>query len=179
MTPQPSPPPKRFLAAVGVRSARFLPGKPPFIRRGRSTGRYAVGIRYEREVQELIELHVLGKPELEHRNGPWLEFVDKNGKRWCQPDALVLDKAAKSCIIAEIKYQHTADAWWQLRHLYQPVLAIALPGFRFRLVEIVHWYDPLVVWPEQPALIRSLDQMPYDSSLIAVHICNPKRRAQL
>ncbi len=173
----PSPPHKRFVAAVGVRSARFLPCKPPFIRRGRSTGRYAVGIRYEREVQELIELHCLGRPDLEYRNGPWLEFVDKSGKRWCQPDALVLDKTARVCTVCEVKYQHTADAWWQLRQLYQPVLVVALPGFSFRLVEIVHWFDPLTAWPEAARLISRLDEI--TDGTVAVHICNPRRNARL
>lgn len=175
--PYQPPAPKRFNAALGVKAARFLPCKPAFIKRGRSTGRYAVGIRYEREVKELLELHCLGKPALELRLGPWLEFVDRSGKRWCQADALILNRQERLCLIAEIKYQHTADAWWQLRHLYEPVLAVALPGYRFLLVEIVHWFDPLVAWPEQPTLIDSITKVLHGT--VAVHICNPKRRAQL
>jgi len=178
MNSSPSPPPKRFNAAVGVRSARFISGKPPFIRRGRSTGRYAVGIRYEREVHELLELYALGRAEFELKLGPWIEFFDRSGKRWCQPDALVVNAPARECTICEIKYQHTADAWWQLRQLYQPVVAVIYPTHRLRLVEIVHWYDPLVVWPEQHHLISSIDAASYDS-LVSVHICNPKRGTRL
>ena len=178
---QPSPPPtsrKKFLAAVGVKAARFLPGKPPFIRRGKAKGRYAVGLRYERQVHELLELHCLGKAAIDLKLGPWIEFEDKNGRRWCQPDAVLLNRSQRRALIAEIKYQHTVDAWWQLRHLYSPVLAYMFPDMDFSLVEIVHWFDPLVAWPETPVLIRSLDQVPHDSNLVAVHICNPNRRAQ-
>jgi len=171
------PPPKRFNAAVGVKAARFLSSKPPFIKRGKASGRYAVGVRYEREVQELLELHFLGQPEVTHLAGPWLEFTDRSGRRWCQPDALVINRAAATCLIAEVKYQHTADAWWQLKQLYQPVLAVALPLFTFKLLEIVHWYDPLVAWPERPVLVASIDEVTHGN--ISVHICNPKRRARL
>ena len=154
----PPPPPKRFNAAVGVRSARFLPCKPPFISRGRSRGRFAVGIRYEREVQEFLSLFVLGRAELEHRSGPWLEYSDKSGKRWCQPDALIIEPAAKRCLVAEVKYQHTSDAWYQLRRLYLPVLRVALPGYVFNLLEIVHWYDPSTSWPQRAINVPNLDQ---------------------
>jgi hypothetical protein len=163
---------------VGVKAARFLPSRPPFIKRGRSVGRYAVGIRYEREVHELLELYCLGKTAIELKLGPWLEFTDRRGRRWCQPDALLLNREQKACLICEIKYQHTSDAWWQLKHLYQPVLAVALPGFTLSLVEVVHWFDPLVAWPEQPQLIPQLSSSPSNGT-VAVHICNPRRRAQL
>lgn len=180
MTPNPlsPPPPKRFVAAVGVRSARFLPSKPPFIKRGRSVGRYAVGIRYEREVHELLELHCLGKPEFVLKLGPWLEFTDRSGRRWCQPDALLLSTQRKECLICEIKYQHTPDAWWQLTQLYQPVLAVALPGYTFGLVEIVHWFDPLIQWPEQVRFAAHLSSVTFNGPAF-IHICNPRRRAQL
>lgn len=154
----PPPPPKRFSAAVGVRSARFLPCKPPFISRGRSRGRFAVGIRYEREVQEFLSLYALGRPELEHRQGPWMEFQETSGRRWCQPDALILEERSKRCLIAEVKYQHTSDAWYQLKQLYLPVLRVALPGFTFHLLEIVHWYDPSTAWPERAINVATLDK---------------------
>ena len=154
----PCPPPKRFSAAVGVESAIFLPGKPQFIKRGRSRGRFAVGVKYEREVQEFLSLFALGRTELEYRNGPWLEFQDDSGRRWCQPDALLINWKAFECLICEVKYQHTSDAWWQLKHLYLPVLRVALPGFSFRLLEIVHWYDPLTAWPERALNVRDIEQ---------------------
>lgn len=158
--PSPPPPPRRFIAAAGVRSAHFLPGKPQFITRRKSRGRFAVGQRYEREVQERLALFALGQPELEHRDGPWLAFQDESGRRWCQPDALLVDAAARMCVVCEVKYQHTSDAWWQLKHLYRPVLGAAMPDIvDWRLLEIVHWYDPSTVFPEQVTLVPTLDQI--------------------
>jgi len=172
------PPPKGFIAAVDVRRARFLSAQPPFIRRGRSRGRFAVGVRYERQVQDYLSLLALGQPEIEHRNGPWLEFTDKSGRRWCQPDALLVNAGRQDCIIAEVKYQHTADAWWQLKWLYLPVLQAAMPGYSFRLLEIVHWHDPLVAWPERSVLTPNVEATPRGNS-IAIHIFNPRRLDRL
>lgn len=172
------PPPRRFQAAVGVRQARFT-SQPPFIRRGRSRGRFAVGVRYERDVQELLGLHALGQVELEHVSGPWIEFIDRNGKpRWCQPDALLINKTARTCLIAEVKYQHTADAWWQLKHLYGPVLEKIYPAHRLGFVEIVHWFDPLTPWPEAVLRVPSLSLVPYDNR-VSILISNPKRGSKL
>ena len=172
------PPPKRFSAAVGVRSARFLPCKPQFIRRGRSYGRFAVGVRYEREAQEFLSLYALGRAEIEYCNGPWMEFSDKSGRRWCQPDALLIDRRKKDCLICEVKYQHTSDAWWQLKELYLPVLRVALPGFQFRLLEIVHWYDPLTAWPERALMVGGIDRVP-SGDAVAILIFNQRRERRI
>lgn len=157
-----------------VRKARILEGKPPFIKRGKATGRFAVGVRYEREVQEYLSLLALGRIDLEYLSGPWVEFWDKTGLRWCQPDAVVINRELKVGIIAEVKYQHCAEAWFQLNQLYLPVLEKVYPGIAFGLLEIVHWHDPLTKFPERydftpdPFSVRS-------RSRISVHIYNPKR----
>lgn len=163
---------KKFKPALQVREAKFLPYKPPFITRTRSRGRYAVGIRYEKLVQEALELWCLLQPKLELKMGPWLEFTDKSGKRWCQPDVLLVDKAEKVCLVAEVKYQHTPDAWWQLTQLYEPVLAVAMPGFRFKLLEIVHWFDPAVQWPATICFVPAISS---DWEGVGTYIYNPKR----
>jgi len=168
------PPPDKFIAAVDVRSAKFLPGQPPFIRRRRSTGRFAVGVKYERQVQEHLALLVLGNPGIELKQGPWIEFLDRKGRRWCQPDAVMIDRENKYCFIYEVKYQHTSDAWWQLRCLYQPVLEKLYPGFRFGLLEICHWHDPATAFPDQYDLTSDLLRIP-NGKRIAVHIWDPKR----
>ena len=170
----PMPVDRAFHAAVGIRSARILAEKPPFIKRGKATGRFAVGVRYEREVQEHLSLLALGRPEIEYWNGPWIEFWDKSGKRWCQPDAVLLHKETRTGILIEIKYQHCAEAYYQLKQLYHPVLRFIFPGVSFGLVEIVHWHDPATIFPERydftpdPFSVRRADQ-------ISVHIFNPKR----
>jgi hypothetical protein len=168
------PPPNRFVAAVDVKRARLLTGQPPFIRRRRSTGRFAVGVKYERQVLEHLSLLVLGCPSVKLTPGPWIEFTDKTGRRWCQPDAILTDTKQGFSIIYEIKYQHTSDAWWQLRWLYEPVLSIILPGV-IGLVEICHWHDPATAFPEQYDLTKNPLVIP-NAKRLAVHIWDPKRR---
>ena len=170
------PAPSRFRAAVGVRSAKFLPERPPFISRGRSVGRYAAGIKYELGVGQLLELWALGRDEITLRLGQWLEFEDRGGRRWCQVDALWIDRREHRCLVCEVKYSHTADAWWQLKHLYVPVLSRAMPGYAFGMLEIVHWLDPAVVWPETYRRIAKLEDCIYDST-VNVTILNPRREA--
>lgn len=168
------PAPSKFRAAVGVRSAKFLPERPLFIRRGQSAGRYAAGIRYERRVHEHLELWALGLSGIDLRLGQWIEFIDRNGKRWCQVDALWIDRRKTSCLACEIKYSHTPDAWWQLKHLYVPVLQKVLPGYKFGMLEIVHWLDPAVVWPEPYRRVAKIDECLYDHT-VNVTILNPSR----
>ena len=167
--------PKKFKAALGVESAKFLPCKPAFITRGRSRGRFAVGVRYEREAQEWLSLYALGRPEMEHRNGPWIEFQERRGRRWCQPDALLINAKEKRVVLLEVKYQHTSDAWYQLKQLYLPVLRVAMRGYSFSLVEMVHWYDPLTLWPERPLNVPDLDRAWYHGETVATLIFNRRR----
>lgn len=134
----------------------------------------AVGVRYERTVAEAIELWAIGKPEWRVRFGPWLEFVDRSGKRWCQPDIVIEDSATNSCLVGEVKYQHTGDAWWQLSELYAPVLAVALPGVALKLVEICHWFDAAAPWPTHLRLVPTLGDVEAGRG-VATFIYNPKR----
>jgi hypothetical protein len=72
----------------------------------------------------------------------------------------------------EIKYQHTADAWFQLRELYSPVVAQALgPAWRLALLEVVKWFDPAAFFPERIALCPDPLQPPVGR--IGVHIWCP------
>lgn len=84
---------------------------------------------------------------------PWVRFeaVGASRTRWCQPDGLFLDLEAGQITIVEIKYQHTALAWWQVRRLYEPVLQAIFPPnlFSFAALEIVSWLDPDVEFPER------------------------------
>lgn len=172
------PPPPKFKAAVGVRSAQFLAERPPFIKKGRSTGRFAVGIRYEREAKEWLSLFALGQANLRLLDGPWLAFQDDSGKRWCQPDAVLLDDDLKECTIIEIKYQHTSDAWYQLKQLYLPVLRCALQGYSFRLLELVHWLDAAASWPEELISVPTLDSRWRDQA-VATLIFNKRRERRI
>lgn len=161
-------------AAHGVTSARILDKKPDFIRRQRVVGRFAVGMRYEKAVHEYLVEATLGRPDLDYLPGPWIEFHDKSGKRWCQPDALILHREKKFGIIYEVKYSHCPEAYCQLVELYLPVCKKLYPGVTFGLIEVVHWHDPSVKFPARynftpdPFSVREADT-------VSVHIYNAKR----
>lgn len=167
-------PPKNFTAASGVKFAKLLDQQPPFIKRGRLQGARAQGVRYERKAQAKLGEWVIGQAELDLVLSPWLEFVDDSGRRWCQPDALILNSSRSKGTVVEVKYRHTADAWFQIWRLYVPVLEILLPGFRWEGLEICKWYDPATLFPEAVALTRSPLEIPRPG-ITAVHIWNPAR----
>jgi len=139
------PKPSRFLPAVEPRQARFAETSPPFIKqRQRHRGRRATGIRYETKVQR-----ILGERYGNYIASPWLTFVDVSGRlHWCQPDGFLIDIKKGQIIIIEMKIKHTSDSWWQLWYLYLPVMKAIFPTFEFRVLEVVKWFDPQVVFPD-------------------------------
>jgi hypothetical protein len=137
-------------------------------------------MRYEREAKEWLSLFALGDPTLTFREGPWLEYEDKSGRRYCQPDGLLVWAGAKRATILEIKYQHTSDAWYQLKQLYLPVLRVAMPGYSFGLLEIVHWFDPATPWPEeQVSRIPSLAAISHGDHSVQAIIFNRRRERRI
>ena len=165
---------KRFRPATFVRWAKLRAKQPAFIKRKRSRGRFAVGVRYERQVRDYLSLLALGKEGVECRESQWFEFEDSNGRRWCECDFLLIDRKQKTAIIYEVKYQHCMEAWWQLRELYYPVVQAAFPGYTIGLMEVVHWHDPAITFPQGYDLTDSPLRIPR-SSKVAVFIYNPKR----
>jgi hypothetical protein len=57
-----------------------------------------------------------------------------------------------------VKYNHTSDAWAQLKLLYLPVLQAIFPAklWQFDCCEVVKWYDPAVVYPEPVVLAHDI-----------------------
>lgn len=157
------PPAANFKPAGEVLEAHFCKC-PPFIQPHRRKGRRAQGIKYERQVHEHFT-SVLGEAYVP---SPWLRFKTESGWRWCQPDALYFDLALGRLVILEVKYQHTSDAWWQLRHLYEPVLRAMFPSALWGIAccEVVKWFDPETVFPERVEMLR----MPLDVKTFGVHI---------
>ncbi len=104
---------------------------------------------------------------------PWLHFREEGQEdfRWAQPDGLLIDGIKGIITIVEIKYSHTADAWWQVRRLYLPVLQKLFPPnlWRYEALEVVKWYDPDTVFPEKVQLV---DNPMRSSSHFKVHIFN-------
>lgn len=82
--------------------------------------------------------------------GPWFMYVDDRGPHVCQPDAII--RWGTSVVVVEVKRSHTADAWWQLRRLYEPVVSMALRTLTHPL-EICRTYDPAVYIPDPVELL--------------------------
>lgn len=166
------PKPRGFIPAEGVQWARFADSPPPFIRAHRKvSGRRAQGIRYERKVHEWLGERFEGA----YLPSPWITFACADGHvRWCQPDGLLFNLRAGVITLIEVKYQHTSDAWWQLRKLYQPVLGALFPSdlWSIQCLEVVKWYDPAVVWPEPLRLVDKPAPLP-QTSASCVHIWKP------
>ncbi len=148
--------PRGFKLAGSVEWAKISDETPQFRKSRRKTARQLQGIRYERLAQQhLLELY----PEF-YIPSPWLRFLSSgSGIRYCQPDGLLVDVEHGTVTIVEIKYQHTSDAWWQLRKLYEPVLRTLFPThlWEIRVLEVVKWYDKAVSYPEPTVLLKTPD----------------------
>lgn len=138
---------------------------PPWLRREqRSTVAQGRGIRYERKVlKEFCRRYDLFIPK------PWFSYLDaRSYPQWCQPDGLLVDPWLGHLVIFEVKFNHTPAAAEQLFDVYAPVVGAAFPGFRMFHVEVVRWYDPLVVCSRRVALCEFPDRPKAD--LFNVHI---------
>lgn len=150
--PSDVPAPAAFRPAGRVLAASL--SFPPAIRKKRYTGRRLEGIRYERKVHERLELLYGDR----YMASPWLKFFAEGKWRWCQPDGLLFDLKRGRITIVEVKYQHTSDAWWQVRQLYQPVLEQIFPKnlWEYDACEVVKWYDPVTLFPERVVLAQEV-----------------------
>ena len=164
-------PPPRGFRDPGRISWAIPSTSPPFARRPRPTGRRAQGIRYERRAHAYLTERFGQR----YVPSPWFSFSplgDGGGTRWCQPDGLLFDIQKGRVTVLEIKYQHTADAWWQLTRLYLPVLRAAL-GNEWELLrcEVVKWYDPATLFPEAPVMTHRIENL--GATEFGVHIWKP------
>lgn len=167
------PPPRNFTAVQGLQWAIIVGDSPSFIKPKRKpTGRRLQGVKYEALVVDYV------MKDFAHCFVPglWLKFQAASGLKWCQPDGLLFDFQRGIITIVEVKYQHTTDAWWQMRRLYLPVLEKLFPPhlWKFRMLEIVKWYDPFVPWPEGIQLIPNLGRVhTLEENCTGVHIWKP------
>lgn len=164
-------PPANFTPAGVVTWARLHTGAPPFIRQGGKTKAQRQGIKYEKLVHEAFQESY----KEQYLSSQWLAF--KSGSRtkvrWCQPDSLIIDPRRGKITLVEVKYNHTAQAWWQLYALYLPVIAkIFGTDWEYACCEVVKWYDPAVVCPQRPTLLKEINEAKRDNW--SVHIFNPR-----
>lgn len=150
------PPPPKFRMTTGpIHDVHFC--EPPFKSHGR-TAAQKYGVRYEKKVQR--ELKELLAPDFRCTA---LSFVDNNGFRICVPDGIYVHAKLSLAAAFEIKAWHTSDAWWQLRHLYEPALRAMHPTFRTLAIEVCNSYDPMIPFPEKSVLIEDLKEFLWNS----------------
>lgn len=140
-------PPRGFRAADNIEWVRHSKIIPSFVRQKRLKGNKGQGLRYEKQVHEHLQ-NLCGSFYIP---GPWFQFSTyDHGVRWAQPDGLLFHPYTGLITIVECKLQHTSDAWWQLKWLYQPLIRHLFPApyWRVALVEVVKWYDPMTQFPE-------------------------------
>lgn len=155
-----SRPPAGFKPIQGEpRSVEFTSWRPP--RSRGSSPAQKMGLRYERWVLQTLQENF--GPNILFDLG--ISFTDNSGRRVAIPDAIL--RHDNAILILEIKYTHTAFAWWQLRRLYEPLL-FKLTRAPILLVEVCRSYDPSVVFPEQFHYIPDLN--PQHLRRSAVHV---------
>lgn len=136
-------PPVRLRLAHGVDRAVAI--ECPFTRReAKRSEAQKVGLRYERKVKAVLSKR-FGKLALE---GQWFKYHDNSGWSVCQTDVTILFPDIQHIAIIEIKARHCADAWWQLKRLYDPVVRCAFRPRSVSLFEITRSFDGAVTWPE-------------------------------
>jgi hypothetical protein len=141
---------------------------PSFANLKPTSARARLGVKYEQKVHARLE-DLFG---LEYNPSQWFAYGYRGETKYCQLDGLLFSEVRKLLILLEVKYSHTADAYWQVENLYLPVVRKWMQdsGYRIATVEVVKWYDPNVAFPRKPTLIDDiLNAKPENFS---VHILN-------
>ena len=133
------------------------------MKQSRPRGRKRQGVKYEQAAHE----HFRSLFPAWQAN-QWIHFSDETSARWCQPDGFA--DLGDFILLVEFKYQHTAEAWEQLRLVYGPLLEFML-GKRVVILETVKWFDPLVAVPEPVELVA--DPVRWSGTAFGVHIWRP------
>lgn len=171
---------KTFYPASGVTFATFTNTKPKFTENPviALTRAQKEGLRYEKKVHEYLQSLLLRAQDTNYelKLSPWIMFKASSDSfkriRFCQPDAVLVSRDNLRIILCEIKYQHTNDAWKQLRLLYEPVLRHIYPLASIACVEICKWFDPHINFGEH--FYYNEDPLQAISSSLGVHIFRPR-----
>lgn len=126
-------------------------GTPSFVTAHRARGRKGLGLRYERKVHE----HFASAFGPFYFPSQWFSYRRAGSPKivnYAQPDAFLLDFKLGLVTIIEVKYNHTADAYFQLYDKYLPLMSKWLHGkekglWEFAVCEVVYWYDKSVDFP--------------------------------
>lgn len=162
-------PPNRFVPAGPIEWAVPSPVVPDFVTEtNKVRGNVKKGLLYE----EAFANHMLDRFGDYYVPGPWFQYKElgRDRPRWCQPDGLLFIPLQSRIIIVETKLRHNSDAWWQLKHLYLPVIAAMFPPkqWNYCVVEVTRWYDKETLFPEKVKLCS--DVLVVEPGEFGVHI---------
>lgn len=150
------PPPIRFRGIVGTPIITRI-RQSPYANPIGYTDAQKAGLRYE--TRALAHLFTQFGPDIHIQ--PHIHFRDESGYRTCLPDAVYVTCGSRSVdrrlFVFEIKVQHCPEAWWQLEHLYKPVLASKFPQHEILSVEVCKTYDCSTPFPTKVRLISDLE----------------------
>lgn len=103
----------------------------------------------------------------------WFAYFWNGRIRYAQLDGILILDESQTLVIVEIKYTHTANAYWQIENLYYPLLREFLGEgnpWRIATLEICKWYDPATAFPVAIKLLEHIEgALP---STFNVHILN-------
>lgn len=153
-----------------VEWAILLKDRPSFLAPRRVRGAKLSGLAYERRAQEYLEERLEGL----YVRSPWIAYKLKAEKqvRFCQPDGIYFNFAQLYIGIIELKLKHTAEAYWQIKNLYEPLLKVIFPKhFTFRAIEMCKWFDGTDYFPCDPVMVNDLELFPARG--FGVHIWRP------
>ena len=148
-----------------------LSAEPAFVSaaQAKAKGVQRQGILYERRVHDYLTARY-GRMYI---RSPWLRFRGFRARQWrdCQPDGIIYDLQALHVSIVEVKLRHTAQAWWQLRKLYEPVIAgLFGPDVQTAVCEVTKSFDPHTQFPEPIRLVPE-PHRPGDTQF-GIHVFN-------
>lgn len=127
-----------------------LPGAGPA--RGKTAAQNA-GLRYEAKVLSRLWSEFGG-----FLSQVPFRFTSDFVSEKCILDGIIFRPEMRELVLVEVKSRHTADAWFQLRYLYHPVVSVVFPGWGIRLLEICKSYEPGVKLPEPYVLHKSVEE---------------------
>lgn len=170
-----------FFPATGVTFATFTSQRPSFTENPSSafTRAQKEGLRYEKKAHEYLKKLLIDARDInfELKISPWIMFKCKHDAstriRFCQPDAVLISKDETRIILIEIKYQHTNEAWKQLRLLYEPILKFIYPKASIACLEICSWFDPHASFQEH--YYYSENPLEALSERLGVHVYHPRK----
>lgn len=151
-------PPPNFIPAGDPRDVRLIDytHDPQRLSAARKAG-----IRYE-EKWHTFASQFLGRRYRSFRN-KLFAFSDTSGQRCCRPDGILIPEHKDWFVIFEVKVGHISDSYWQLRHLYEPVLSkwSHCSSRRAVVVEVCRRFDPATFYPCATKHLSILDLEDY------------------